>query len=388
MALTVYSYSRDDGEAMRTRYDHFALRPVTESGQNSLFWPQEQPQYAKAAILNPDSGPLSFSYHEDGFMPRNLIPNPSFEEGLWQDKVGDCNNYDDQPALAMDWKKGDASEGAFALALGARRHIACTGPGIIKVSGGKDYLFAFDYESANSKQAGYYIGFNNASSTSVSERLPIKEKGWQEFRKIVTIPEGATTASLVVYSYSQDGKKEIVTRYDDFHFYELPALRNRYYLVSAPEAELRKPESVEFTLINPTKKRVRVVGATMPFFLAMSESYHDQWRLMLDNDAVNGFFGSWIPWIPFADRVGDWAHFKLNGFLNGWYIDPAGLCTKSDTPLVAGCTRHADGSYDIDMVIEFFPQRYFYLGLLISGLTLAGCLGYLVYDRRTRRKTS
>ena len=41
-------------------------------------------------------------------------------------------------------------------------------------------------------------------------------------------------------------------------------------------------------------------------------------------------------------------------------------------------------------VIEFFPQRWFYLGLLISGTTLLACLGYLGYDffrRRAKRKS-
>ena len=49
-----------------------------------------------------------------------------------------------------------------------------------------------------------------------------------------------------------------------------------------------------------------------------------------------------------------------------------------------------DGSYDIEFVIEFFPQRFFYLGLLISGTTLLFCISYLVYDgvRRLRRKRS
>jgi len=140
----------------------------------------------------------------------------------------------------------------------------------------------------------------------------------------------------------------------------------------------------------------------------MPESYHDQWRLMLDNGEVNGLFRSWIPWIPFADRVGDWAHFKLNGFLNGWYIDPAGLCAMETpapspsflgvhwTPVASrppraggevrsGCRVNPDGSYDMDMVIEFFPQRFFYLGLLISGTTLLSCIGYLIYDWRRRR---
>lgn len=42
--------------------------------------------------------------------------------------------------------------------------------------------------------------------------------------------------------------------------------------------------------------------------------------------------------------------------------------------------RWGQSRYDIEFVIEFWPQRWFYVGLLISGTTLAGCLGYLGYE--------
>lgn len=43
-----------------------------------------------------------------------------------------------------------------------------------------------------------------------------------------------------------------------------------------------------------------------------------------------------------------------------------------------GCIRNEDGSYDIEMIIEFWPQRWFYVGLVISGTTLFLCLAYLL----------
>jgi hypothetical protein len=73
--------------------------------------------------------------------------------------------------------------------------------------------------------------------------------------------------------------------------------------------------------------------------------------------------------------VGEQFHYKLNDFLNGWYVDPQALC-QSDT---AACTRNADGSVDLEMTLEFFPQRWFYLGLIISSTTLLACLAYLLY---------
>ena len=163
-----------------------------------------------------------------------------------------------------------------------------------------------------------------------------------------------------------------------------------------------------FEIINPTKKLVKVTGATTPFYLAMSESYHDKWRLELDNARprnawhfseifspkisgarVHGFLASWWPFTR-VDAVADEHHFKLNSFLNGWYVDPVELCSTvaSDKLQVEsmGCKQNPDGSYDIAMVIEFSPQRWFYLGLIISGTTLLACLGYLVLTFMKNRK--
>ena len=105
------------------------------------------------------------------------------------------------------------------------------------------------------------------------------------------------------------------------------------------------------------------------------------------------------------DRISDDDHLKLNGFLNAWYVNVEELCGVEHTPSLtglplsrgelsglrpslSGCVRNGDGSYDIEMVIEFFPQRWFYLGLLISGITLFGCLGYLGWDWRRRWRKS
>lgn len=114
----------------------------------------------------------------------------------------------------------------------------------------------------------------------------------------------------------------------------------------------------------------------------MSESYDDQWQLQVRNEKIQGWLNGWWPFAK-PDRVGDEYHYKLNGFLNAWYVDTEEFCVKQQN-----CTKNPDGSYDIEMTIEFWPQRWFYLGLLISGTTFAGCIGYLVFDgvRILRRK--
>lgn len=369
-----------------------------ESSTATLSSAEETDRYVRIP-MEAGNGSATIHYTDPTHNFSNRIPNPSFEDGLWKEKVGDCNNFDKNGLLDMKLNRDAHSEGEASLELHATRHIACTNQKF-PVSGGRTYLFSFDYQSPNAKQAGFYISFDGPNKSAISEKIPFKKSPssstldfglstlqtapeklpWFSFTKQITVPDGATTASLHVYSYSTDNETDIVTRYDNFSFIELPDIADRYYLVSDPETNFVEPRDIAFDLVNPTKKLVHIKGATTPFYLAMSESYHPQWQAQFTNEKINGFFRSWVPWIK-PDQIVNDHHFELNGFLNGWYIDINEHCVEKKL-----CTKNSDGSYDIELTLEFFPQRWFYLGLLISGTTLLGCIGYLVYDAIRRRR--
>jgi len=77
----------------------------------------------------------------------------------------------------------------------------------------------------------------------------------------------------------------------------------------------------------------------------------------------------------------DDTHTIVNGYANQWTLDSEYI--KQNFPKEY-YKQNPDGSIDIDLVLYFRPQSYFYLGLIISGATLLGCLGYLLYDWRKR----
>ena len=356
---------------------------ASEDGNN-----KEEDGFKKTQLERSEGRDVTVIFANEKYEYQNVAKNPSLEDGLWEEKVGDCNNKDKNPILGMSLAGDEKTDGVQSLQLEAVNHVACTSQKI-PVKGGSSYLLSFDYQSPNAKQASYYIGFNDEQKTAISESLDIKDGNWNSFSKTIKVPDGATSLSLYVYARSVDGKTNIINRYDNFKLIEVPDLSDRFYVVSEPVGEdgspvqLKEPESISFDLLNPTKKLVHIKGATTPFFLGMSESYHPQWQLQMNNQKINGFFASWMPLVK-PDRVGDEYHYKLNDFLNGWYVDPATLCVQN-----SACTQNADGSYDMEMTVEFFPQRWFYLGLLISGSTLAACLAYLATTwLRSKRGTS
>ena len=86
-------------------------------------------------------------------------------------------------------------------------------------------------------------------------------------------------------------------------------------------------------------------------------------------------------------QIPDENHVIVNGYANSWNINPKNICEESVTnprsthnrPPSTLCIKNADGSYDFEMVIEFWPQRLFYLGLAISGITFASCIFFLAF---------
>lgn len=375
--LHIYAYESDKSENNIVRYDNFSFAKLNL--EKAITVNKLKDDYKKIEIdLNQEEN--IFEYKEAGYDYKNQIINGSFENGTWTEKVGDCHNYDDSRILAMSLNNNVKSDGEQSLQLEAARHIACTSLGQ-PVKSGSTYLFSFDYQSDNAKQAGYYLGFNDSEKTKISEKIDIENSEWKTIEKNIKVPEGATKMSIYVYAYETDGKINNIVRYDNFKLIELPDLTDRFYLVSEPKEKLNEPKETNFDLINPTKKLIHIKGATTPFFLAMSESYHAQWELQMNNERIQGILNSW--W-PFAQRqkVNDEYHYKLANFLNAWYVDPQALCENNNS----ACKINEDGSYDIEMVAEFWPQRWFYLGLLISGTTLIGCVGYLGYDFIRERK--
>jgi len=119
------------------------------------------------------------------------------------------------------------------------------------------------------------------------------------------------------------------------------------------DSELTKAPTVTYEKINPTKYIVHV-NASKPFFLVFSESYHKDWIAYVNGQQIPGTY-----------------HFMANGYANAWYINKTGTYT---------------------ITLEFWPQRLFYIGSVISITTFILCVLYIskgkiktIYKRYIRK---
>lgn len=67
-------------------------------------------------------------------------------------------------------------------------------------------------------------------------------------------------------------------------------------------------------------------------------------------------------------------HLIANSYANSWIVDTDEICFKPGY-----CRKNSDGSYDIETVVEFSPQRLVYIGMSISGTTLLVSIIYLIF---------
>lgn len=125
---------------------------------------------------------------------------------------------------------------------------------------------------------------------------------------------------------------------------------------------------ISYDKINPTKYKIKIFGAKEPFPLVFSETFNPNWKIYGYNRK------------PLFDD----AHILANGYANYWTINPLQVCNNN----YKICIKNPDGTYDFELIAEYWPQRLFYLGLGISLLTLLSCLGCLGYDFYRRKKVA
>src|SRR3989338_4937147 len=166
-------------------------------------------------------------------------------------------------------------------------------------------------------------------------------------------------------------------------------------------------------MISPVKYRVKVHNALGSFPLVMSETFHEGWKLYSSNannyqlptinyklETIQGTIqNDDLPagsinetWFK-KPAIEDSNHLMVNGYANSWIVDANKICNNRLDSRLRGndeleCIKNVDGSYDFELIIEFWPQRPYYLGLAISLTTLLSCIGYLIIQFVISKKPS
>ncbi len=128
-------------------------------------------------------------------------------------------------------------------------------------------------------------------------------------------------------------------------------------------SNLSVPE-INYDKINPTKF-IAKISATKPFFLLLDEKYDPEWRIYIKNKfSTESLIDKHILNTLFL-RQENIPHLEVNGYANAWFIDPAKYSKQGD----------------FEIVLEYWPQRIFYVGIVINVFVLTGSLIYFLKSR-------
>jgi hypothetical protein len=113
--------------------------------------------------------------------------------------------------------------------------------------------------------------------------------------------------------------------------------------------------SITYMRNNPTLFTVHIKDAVEPFILEFDQQFDPGWRAYIRSSANQ------VPF--FKTPISEDMHIKINGLTNGWYIQET-------------------GSYDL--VISYWPQQIFYIGMGISFISLSIVVVILILFARKK----
>ncbi|OGD65643.1 hypothetical protein A2215_01155 [Candidatus Berkelbacteria bacterium RIFOXYA2_FULL_43_10] len=138
-------------------------------------------------------------------------------------------------------------------------------------------------------------------------------------------------------------------------------------------AGLTERPELQFEKINSTKYRLKIHNAEGQFPIIFNESYDEGWKIYPSTDDRVS---------PIEKSILADTRLKANGYANSWIFDTNKDCGNENI-----CTKKPDGSYEIELILEFRPQKIFYLGIIISGVAFLISLGYaIILVAKNRRR--
>jgi len=161
-------------------------------------------------------------------------------------------------------------------------------------------------------------------------------------------PEGEIF--VAEYKYNRQQREEVERFLDQIDWlgkidvankvavYKIDGAKDHFYVEGPDEV---KPD---WRQVNPAEYKVRVQDTPEPFVLVFSEKHDPLWQAKINGQTIDSQ--------------------EYRGIINSFMIDQKG---------------------DLNLMIEFAPQKYVYWGGVVSLIVLAGLISYLIYVLLPRR---
>ncbi len=179
-----------------------------------------------------------------------------------------------------------------------------------------------------------------------------------------------------IYSYTSNSKANSLVLND---FTTKKAITSRILLKRTSDPVLNAQPEIEFYRKNPTKYIVSINNAPQEYDLVLGQSFHNGWKVYYNQneqiiDTINTLHG--LDQNPFETLklpvIAENSHKIANGYANSWTIN-------SDM---------TENRASYSLVIEFYPQRIFYIGLIVSFATIITSFAVWIGNKFYAKKSS
>ena len=276
--------------------------------------------------------------------------------------TGDCGAINTDKATAFSFATGTNE----VILSSTGNHNACLYKKF-PISSAYAYNITFEASTRTEPKSLVFLDFGTSSPFQKIYLAPNDDYAGAE---INVIPNPKDTFLRIYFYSGSSNSTQSLTKFRNFKLQKRLIANDTSYIINGRDTIASSEQTVKSNIskIRKIANHAYVINVNYrsPFLLHFLETYHDGWHIYRYSPAM--------PWqIYFEKKPESFQHVEVNNYSNGWWIDDA-KCTN---------TRP---SCEISYLVLFTPQRWFYLGLLISGTTLASCLGYLGYDWRRRRR--
>lgn len=139
-----------------------------------------------------------------------------------------------------------------------------------------------------------------------------------------------------------------------------------YKLKNSPQI-ISSSSNIQYRKISPIDYEIKVKNLKGKQQLLFNETYHPGWKLYVTNrgSIVNSDYSSLY---PLGKSVFDNSHKEVVPYGNSWVISPDVIKDNFNN---SSYKENKDGSIDVAMHLYFFPQTFFYIGIIMTILFLS-----------------
>ena len=194
----------------------------------------------------------------------------------------------------------------------------------------------------------------------------VESNEWRYFESTFKSEPAARTA-LMYFMFGEPGAEILIGSPKLEQLLDLNLVAKRD--VISP-ASTDPPVKIATKQLNPAKYLVDVANGAESYEIVLNQSFNSNWKVYIVNSDKNKIGGPLETF--FLKSLPESQHFLVNGFANAWEI-------RTDN------TKKVGGDYKL--IVEFLPERYYVLGLMVLFVSLTGSFVYFtrIYIIRNRK---